>query len=127
MAQRKKKLMKKNIHIGHREHDESDGGDFEVAAKIEPFHVYVIVASLEDSYLGSLELHQSVCLMWNLTPGSWSELRTRRKISLGASGPWVRNCGLSYPVFKGVMKKGYKVPTPIQRKVCNCPWIFTFH
>lgn len=24
--------------------------------------------------------------------------------------------GLSYPVFKGVMKKGYKVPTPIQRK-----------
>lgn len=25
--------------------------------------------------------------------------------------------GLSYPVFKGVMGKGYKVPTPIQRKV----------
>lgn len=25
--------------------------------------------------------------------------------------------GLSYPVFKGIMKKGYKVPTPIQRKV----------
>ncbi|XP_033692869.1 ATP-dependent RNA helicase DDX54 isoform X3 [Tursiops truncatus] len=24
--------------------------------------------------------------------------------------------GLSYPVFKGIMKKGYKVPTPIQRK-----------
>uniref|UniRef100_A0A8C8FNQ2 DEAD (Asp-Glu-Ala-Asp) box polypeptide 54 n=1 Tax=Oncorhynchus tshawytscha TaxID=74940 RepID=A0A8C8FNQ2_ONCTS len=42
MAQRNKKLMKKNRHIGHREHDESDGGDFEVAAKIE--HVYVIVA-----------------------------------------------------------------------------------
>ena len=27
--------------------------------------------------------------------------------------------GLSYPVFKGIMKKGYKVPTPIQRKVCG--------
>lgn len=25
--------------------------------------------------------------------------------------------GLSFPVYKGVMKKGYKVPTPIQRKV----------
>lgn len=25
--------------------------------------------------------------------------------------------GLSYAVFKGIMKKGYKVPTPIQRKV----------
>uniref|UniRef100_G3TX50 RNA helicase n=1 Tax=Loxodonta africana TaxID=9785 RepID=G3TX50_LOXAF len=24
--------------------------------------------------------------------------------------------GLSYPVFRGIMKKGYKVPTPIQRK-----------
>ncbi|KAG8146202.1 putative ATP-dependent RNA helicase DDX54-like protein [Naja naja] len=24
--------------------------------------------------------------------------------------------GLSYPVFKGIMKKGYKIPTPIQRK-----------
>ncbi|XP_028406075.1 ATP-dependent RNA helicase DDX54-like [Dendronephthya gigantea] len=24
--------------------------------------------------------------------------------------------GLSYPVYKGIMKKGYKVPTPIQRK-----------
>lgn len=23
------------------------------------------------------------------------------------------------------MKKGYKVPTPIQRKVCQCPWIFS--
>lgn len=24
--------------------------------------------------------------------------------------------GLSYPAFKGIMKKGYKIPTPIQRK-----------
>ncbi|EDO45469.1 predicted protein, partial [Nematostella vectensis] len=27
-----------------------------------------------------------------------------------------QSLGLSFPVFKGVMKKGYKVPTPIQRK-----------
>ena len=26
--------------------------------------------------------------------------------------------GLSYPVLKGVLKRGYKIPTPIQRKVC---------
>ena len=25
--------------------------------------------------------------------------------------------GLSFAVFKGIMKKGYRVPTPIQRKV----------
>lgn len=26
--------------------------------------------------------------------------------------------GLSFPVLKGILKRGYKVPTPIQRKVC---------
>ena len=25
--------------------------------------------------------------------------------------------GLSFPVFKGILRKGYKIPTPIQRKV----------
>lgn len=36
--------------------------------------------------------------------------------------------GLSYSVYKGVMKKGYKVPTPIQRKVCNCKvWSLDFY
>lgn len=25
--------------------------------------------------------------------------------------------GLSYPVLKGITKRGYKIPTPIQRKV----------
>ncbi|KAF7238441.1 ATP-dependent RNA helicase DDX54 [Varanus komodoensis] len=27
-----------------------------------------------------------------------------------------QSMGLSYPIFKGIMKKGYKIPTPIQRK-----------
>lgn len=27
--------------------------------------------------------------------------------------------GLSYPVLKGILKRGYKVPTPIQRKVSH--------
>lgn len=35
MAQRKKKLTKKKRQTGHREPDESDGGDFEVAVKIK--------------------------------------------------------------------------------------------
>ena len=26
--------------------------------------------------------------------------------------------GISYAVFNAITKKGYKVPTPIQRKVC---------
>ncbi len=28
-----------------------------------------------------------------------------------------QSMGLSYPVYKGILKKGYRVPTPIQRKV----------
>jgi ATP-dependent RNA helicase DDX54/DBP10 len=28
-----------------------------------------------------------------------------------------QSMGLSYSVLKGVLKRGYKVPTPIQRKV----------
>jgi len=32
--------------------------------------------------------------------------------------------GLSFPVFKGVMKKGYRLPTPIQRKAST---IFKLH
>lgn len=32
--------------------------------------------------------------------------------------------GLSYPVLKGILKRGYKVPTPIQRKVNQFHIIF---
>ena len=28
--------------------------------------------------------------------------------------------GLSFPVLKGIQKRGYKLPTPIQRKVIVC-------
>lgn len=33
---------------------------------------------------------------------------------------------LSFPVLKGVLKRGYKIPTPIQRKVCIFI-VFPFH
>lgn len=34
--------------------------------------------------------------------------------------------GLSFPVLKGVLKRGYKVPTPIQRKVLLNQDIYIF-
>lgn len=37
---------------------------------------------------------------------------------LGKSGGF-QAMGLSYPVLKGILKRGYKVPTPIQRKVTH--------
>lgn len=29
-----------------------------------------------------------------------------------------QSMALSFPVLKGILKRGYKIPTPIQRKVC---------
>ncbi|CAB1318548.1 unnamed protein product [Coregonus sp. 'balchen'] len=106
MAQRKKKLTKKKRHIGHRVPDESDGGDFEVAAKIMD----------DDSPGGKLPRFpgaSSECLS-DVEPDTRELVRAQNKKKKKSGG--FQSMGLSYPVFKGVMKKGYKVPTPIQRK-----------
>lgn len=60
-------------------------------------------------------------------PGIWFCSRIKRRRGVGAFNPWVLvyvvclpsplALGLSLPVYKGIMKKGYRVPTPIQRKV----------
>lgn len=34
---------------------------------------------------------------------------------------WCLHSGFSYAVYKGLMRKGYRVPTPIQRKVRKAP------
>uniref|UniRef100_A0A4W5JZ02 RNA helicase n=1 Tax=Hucho hucho TaxID=62062 RepID=A0A4W5JZ02_9TELE len=110
MAQRKKKLMKKKRHIGHREPDESDGGDFEVAAKIMDDDSYVFQPGRRlPRFPGAL----SECLS-DVEPDTRELVRAQNKKKKKSGG--FQSMGLSYPVFKGVMKKGYKVPTPIQRK-----------
>ncbi|CAH3179991.1 unnamed protein product [Porites lobata] len=45
------------------------------------------------------------------TRGLVSEHNKKKKKSGG-----FQSMGLSFPVFKGIMKKGYRLPTPIQRK-----------
>lgn len=54
-------------------------------------------------------------------PGNYEDddderLPASKKKSGKKSGGF-QNMGLSYPVIKGVQKRGYKIPTPIQRKV----------
>lgn len=44
------------------------------------------------------------------------KFRTKRNQRENKKGGAFQLLGLSKPVFKGIMKKGYKVPTPIQRK-----------
>uniref|UniRef100_A0A8C6P992 RNA helicase n=1 Tax=Nothobranchius furzeri TaxID=105023 RepID=A0A8C6P992_NOTFU len=55
----------------------------------------------------------SDCLS-DVEPDTRELVRAQNKKKKKSGG--FQSMGLSFPVFKGVMKKGYKVPTPIQRK-----------
>ncbi|KAM9734848.1 ATP-dependent RNA helicase DDX54 [Menidia menidia] len=106
MAQRKKKLTKKKRHTANREMDlDSDGGDFELAAEIKN----------DDSPGRKLPRFPAAsdCLS-DVEPDTRELVRAQNKKKKKSGG--FQSMGLSYPVYKGVMKKGYKVPTPIQRK-----------
>ncbi|KAM9841081.1 ATP-dependent RNA helicase DDX54 [Aulostomus maculatus] len=106
MAQRKKKLTKKKRHTASREPEaDSDSGDFELAAEIK-----------DDDSPGRKLLRfpaSSDCLS-DVEPDTRELVRAQNKKKKKSGG--FQSMGLSYPVYKGVMKKGYKVPTPIQRK-----------
>ncbi|KAM9338089.1 ATP-dependent RNA helicase DDX54 [Symphorus nematophorus] len=107
MAQRKKKLTKKKRHTASREGQEadSDSGDFELAAEVK-----------DDDSPGRKLLRfpaSSECLS-DVEPDTRQLVRAQNKKKKKSGG--FQSMGLSYPVYKGIMKKGYKVPTPIQRK-----------
>ncbi|KAM7392847.1 hypothetical protein PAMA_007788 [Pampus argenteus] len=106
MAQRKKKVMKKKRHTANREQEaDSDTGDFQLAAEIKnddsPGRKLLRFPTLSD------------CLS-DVEPDTRELVRAQNKKKKKSGG--FQSMGLSYPVYKGVMKKGYKVPTPIQRK-----------
>lgn len=49
--------------------------------------------------------------------GDTATLKPELKQKNGKRSGGFQAMGLSFPVLKGVLKRGYKVPTPIQRKV----------
>ncbi|XP_048045818.1 ATP-dependent RNA helicase DDX54 [Megalobrama amblycephala] len=107
MAQRRKKLMKRKKSSAHRDHElQSDDEEFEVAAGIK-----------DDDDTPNRRLLRfpatSECVS-DVEPDTRELVRAQNKKKKKSGG--FQSMGLSYPVFKGVMKKGYKVPTPIQRK-----------
>lgn len=110
MAQRKKKLTKKKRrgppHGQNREPEvDSDEGDFELAAEIKN----------DDSPGRKLpRFPASTDALSDVEPDTRELVRAQNKKQKKSGG--FQSMGLSFPVFKGVMKKGYKVPTPIQRK-----------
>uniref|UniRef100_A0A3Q4GDS0 RNA helicase n=1 Tax=Neolamprologus brichardi TaxID=32507 RepID=A0A3Q4GDS0_NEOBR len=105
MAQRKKKLTKKKRHTANREPETDSDGDFELAVEIKD----------DDSPGRKLPRFPSAseCLS-DVEPDTRELVRAQNKKKKKSGG--FQSMGLSYPVFKGVMKKGYKIPTPIQRK-----------
>lgn len=48
----------------------------------------------------------------------------KKKISKKSGG--FQSMALSFPVLKGILKRGYKIPTPIQRKVIK-KYIFSIN
>ncbi|XP_016318444.1 ATP-dependent RNA helicase DDX54 [Sinocyclocheilus anshuiensis] len=103
MAQRKKRLLRRK----KRDHElQSDDEEFEVAAGVK-----------DDQDTASRRLPRfpasSDCVS-DVELDTRELVRAQNKKKKKSGG--FQSMGLSYPVYKGVMKKGYKVPTPIQRK-----------
>ncbi|XP_043952179.1 ATP-dependent RNA helicase DDX54 [Gambusia affinis] len=105
MAQRKKKLTKKKRHTPNRDQEVDSDGDFQLVAEIK-----------DDDTPGRKLPHfpaASDCTS-DVEPDTRELVRAQNKKKKKSGG--FQSMGLSFPVYKGVMKKGYKVPTPIQRK-----------
>uniref|UniRef100_A0A8C9UT58 ATP-dependent RNA helicase DDX54 n=1 Tax=Spermophilus dauricus TaxID=99837 RepID=A0A8C9UT58_SPEDA len=109
MAQwRKKKGLRKRRGAASQARDsDSEDGEFEIRAE-------------DDARAGKLgpgrplpTFPTSECTS-DVEPDTREMVRAQNKKKKKSGG--FQSMGLSYPVFKGVMKKGYKVPTPIQRK-----------
>lgn len=103
MAQKKRKGHRSRKPAQDRGGEDSDTGEFDVTTGV-PEQDAVHLPSFPTADGGSdteLDTRQMV--------------RAQNKKKKKSGG--FQSMGLSYPVFKGVMKKGYKVPTPIQRKV----------
>ncbi|XP_072921603.1 ATP-dependent RNA helicase DDX54 [Hemitrygon akajei] len=115
MAQKKKrpnKPRKARIRSqGHRwdVEVESDGGEFDLVPSIEEDS-----SGVGEHYVKCLPSFPSADYQSDVEPDTRELVREQNKKKKKSGG--FQSMGLSFPVFKGVMKKGYKVPTPIQRK-----------
>ncbi|XP_056875212.1 ATP-dependent RNA helicase DDX54 [Takifugu flavidus] len=105
MAQRKKKFTKKKKHTAGREMEADSDGDFELVTEVRN----------DDSPGRKLpRFPASSDYLSDVEPDTREMVRAQNKKKKKSGG--FQSMGLSYPVYKGVMRKGYKVPTPIQRK-----------
>ncbi|XP_078523287.1 ATP-dependent RNA helicase DDX54 isoform X1 [Lissotriton helveticus] len=109
MAQKKRRVprrtQRKTPARASVERDSDSGGEFEVP---------------EEDAVGEQESGKKLPAFpapdyaSDVEPDLQAMVRAQNKKKKKSGG--FQSMGLSFPVYKGVMKKGYKVPTPIQRK-----------
>ncbi|CAK6440378.1 unnamed protein product [Pipistrellus nathusii] len=109
MAQRRKKkgLRKRRDAVSHARSSDSEDGEFEVQAEDD-------TRAQKPGPGRPLPTFPTSECTSDVEPDTREMVRAQNKKKKKSGG--FQSMGLSYPVFKGTMKKGYKVPTPIQRK-----------
>ncbi|XP_012607705.3 ATP-dependent RNA helicase DDX54 [Microcebus murinus] len=109
MAQRRKKkgLRPRRGAASRARSSDSEDGEFEVQAEDD-------ARARELGPGRPLPTFPTSECTSDVEPDTREMVRVQNKKKKKSGG--FQSMGLSYPVFKGIMKKGYKVPTPIQRK-----------
>ncbi|XP_043757640.1 ATP-dependent RNA helicase DDX54 isoform X3 [Cervus elaphus] len=109
MAQWKKKkgLRKRRGAASQSRSSDSEDGEFEIQAEDDARAQKLAPGRPLPTF------PTSECTS-DVEPDTREMVRAQNKKKKKSGG--FQSMGLSYPVFKGIMKKGYKVPTPIQRK-----------
>ncbi|XP_037367020.1 ATP-dependent RNA helicase DDX54 [Talpa occidentalis] len=109
MAQwrKKKGLRRRRGAAAQARSSDSEDGEFEVQAEDD-------VRAQKPGPGRPLPAFPASECMSDVEPDTREMVRAQNKKKKKSGG--FQSMGLSYPVFKGIMKKGYKVPTPIQRK-----------
>ncbi|MEJ1282011.1 ATP-dependent RNA helicase DDX54 isoform X2 [Cricetulus griseus] len=104
---KKKGLRKRRTGASQARDSESEDGEFEIQAEDDARARKLGPSRALPSF------PTSECIS-DVEPDTRELVRAQNKKKKKSGG--FQSMGLSYPVFKGIMKKGYKVPTPIQRK-----------
>ncbi|XP_031193537.1 ATP-dependent RNA helicase DDX54 isoform X2 [Mastomys coucha] len=104
---KKKRLRKRRTGASQGRDSDSEDGEFEIQAEDDARARKLGPGRALPSF------PTSECVS-DVEPDTREMVRAQNKKKKKSGG--FQSMGLSYPVFKGIMKKGYKVPTPIQRK-----------
>lgn len=104
---KKKGLRKRRSGASQARDSDSEDGEFEIQAEDDAR------ARKPGPGRALPSFPTSECVS-DVEPDTREMVRAQNKKKKKSGG--FQSMGLSYPVFKGIMKKGYKVPTPIQRK-----------